>query len=435
MRKYRKHDQIREIKLNLNYTPNPQGSVLIEVENTRVICTAIIEDKVPFFLKGKRLGWLSCEYSMLPGSTHLRKIRDISKGKIDGRTQEIQRLIGRSLRSCIDFSKIPDKTIWVDCDVISADGGTRTASINGAFIAISLAIKKAIKNGTISENPIKSQVAAISVGIVDNKKLLDLDYKEDSKADVDLNVIVNEKLDIIEIQGTAEGKAFSRRDLNDLLDLSEIGLKKILDLQNKALLDKESLVLSSDNLNKLREMKEIMKDLPINIISKTEANLGGIEVEEVKSTLEGNARLKARAIKEKTPYSVIADDTGLFIEDLNGEPGVYSARYSDSNKDEDNRDKVLKKLGESKNRNAYFKTVLIYINSDGKEFKFEGICRGRIAYKEKGSNGFGYDSIFIPDGYNKTFAEVSSIDKNRISHRNIALNEFKDFLNKKYKFK
>lgn len=235
MRTGRKKDELREINAILNYTENPNGSVLIECGNTKVICTVMIEEKVPFFLKGKNTGWLSCEYSMLPGSTLTRKIRDSSKGRIDGRTQEIQRLIGRSLRTCIDLDKIGEKTIWIDCDVISADGGTRTTSINGAFIALSLAIEKALKEGIIKENPIKHKVAAISVGIVNGEKLLDLEYTEDSQADVDMNIVMNDKYDIIEVQGTAEGETFSRKDLNEFLDLAEIGFKDIFKLQSDLL--------------------------------------------------------------------------------------------------------------------------------------------------------------------------------------------------------
>ncbi|EFI42360.1 tRNA nucleotidyltransferase [Peptoniphilus sp. oral taxon 386 str. F0131] len=432
MRDNRKFDEMRNIELELNYTSAPDGSVLIKCGNTKVICTAMIEDKVPFFLKGKNSGWLSCEYSMLPGSTSVRKVRDISRGKLDGRSQEIQRLIGRSLRSCVDLSKIGEKTIWIDCDVISADGGTRTTSINGSFIALSLAVKNAIRQGIILENPIKNKVAAISVGIVENEKLLDLNYDEDSNAQVDLNVVMNDNKEIIEIQGTAEGRSFSRKELNELIDLSEIAIDNIFNIQNKVLLDKEKIVLSSDNEHKITEIKEILKDLPVEIISKKDVNLSNINVDENLDTLEGNAHLKASAIKDKCAYSVIADDTGLFVNALNGEPGVHSARYAKSHDDVENRKLLIKNLRDEKDRRAYFKTVIVYIDSIGEEHIFEGICKGEITEKEIGNGGFGYDSIFLPKGFNRTFGEMSSDEKNLISHRSEAIKKFKDFLMKKY---
>jgi len=224
MREDRQNDEIRPIKITPNYLEHPDGSVLIECGETKVICTAMIENKVPGFLRGKNKGWLSSEYSMLPGSTPTRKIRDISKGKIDGRSSEISRLIGRALRSCIDLDKIGERTIWLDCDVISADGGTRTASITGSYIALRLAIKKYLEDGKIEEDPINSKVAAISVGKVNGIKLVDLDFKEDSNADVDLNVVMNDKLEIIEIQGTGEGDTFSMNELNEFLEGAKTGI-------------------------------------------------------------------------------------------------------------------------------------------------------------------------------------------------------------------
>lgn len=426
MRTGRKKDELREINAILNYTENPNGSVLIECGNTKVICTVMIEEKVPFFLKGKNTGWLSCEYSMLPGSTLTRKIRDSSKGRIDGRTQEIQRLIGRSLRTCIDLDKIGEKTIWIDCDVISADGGTRTTSINGAFIALSLAIEKALKEGVIKENPIKHKVAAISVGIVNGEKLLDLEYTEDSQADVDMNIVMNDKYDIIEVQGTAEGETFSRKDLNEFLDLAEIGFKDIFKLQSD-LLEKKEIALSTDNKNKLKEIKEILKDSRVEVKSKSDVGLDNFDVIEDKDTLEGNAEVKARSMKEKISCGVLADDTGLFVNALDGEPGVFSARYSGDHDDEKNRQKLLKELEGKTDRSAYFKTVMIYIDENNEKFIFEGICEGEISTEMRGEKTFGYDCIFIPKGYDKTFGELSKQVKNKISHRSNALKKVNEF--------
>lgn len=231
----RKNDQIRTVKMTRNYTKYAEGSVLVESGETKVICTASIEDKVPIFLKGKGEGWITCEYNMLPRSTQVRKPRDISKGKIDGRTMEIQRLIGRALRSVMDLKALGEKTIWIDCDVIQADGGTRTASISGAFVALVDAVNKMHKKSAFNIYPVRSFVSAVSVGIVNNVKLLDLCYEEDSNAMVDMNVVLTDKGEFIEIQGTGEQRPFSREELNELLSLADKGAKHIIDVQKNSL--------------------------------------------------------------------------------------------------------------------------------------------------------------------------------------------------------
>lgn len=206
MRKNRKNDEIREIKITKNFIKYPEGSVLIELGNTKVICNATVEEKIPGFLKGMNKGWISAEYSMLPRATSSRTKREVANGKQTGRTMEIQRLIGRALRACIDLEKLGERTITFDCDVIQADGGTRTAAITGAYLALELAIEKLISQGLIKENPIKSKIAAISVGKVNGEILLDLEYEEDLIAQVDMNIIKNDKGEFIEIQGTGEEK-------------------------------------------------------------------------------------------------------------------------------------------------------------------------------------------------------------------------------------
>lgn len=231
----RKNDQLRPIKITRNYIKHAEGSALIEVGDTKVICTASIEDKVPPFLKGKGEGWITCEYSMLPRSTQVRKLRDISKLKIDGRTMEIQRLIGRALRSVVDLKVIGEKTIWIDCDVIQADGGTRTSSITGAFVALVDAVNKLHKEKTFDVYPIRNFVSAISVGIVKDMKLLDLCYLEDSNAKVDMNIVMTDEGEFIEIQGTGEENPFSRKDLDELLALGEKGIKQIIQIQKDIL--------------------------------------------------------------------------------------------------------------------------------------------------------------------------------------------------------
>ncbi|MBU2514479.1 ribonuclease PH [bacterium] len=217
----RQPNEARPIKIVTDFTMHAEGSVLIETGNTKVICTASVEEGVPPFLKGKGSGWLSAEYNMLPRSTTKRVKRE--RTKVGGRTQEIQRLIGRSLRSILDLEALGEKTIWIDCDVIQADGGTRSASITGAFVALVLALRKI--NGQFTSFPVQKQVAAISLGIVNETVLLDLDYFEDSNAEVDINIILTETKEIIEIQGTAEKKTFTRHKLTEILDIAETGLK------------------------------------------------------------------------------------------------------------------------------------------------------------------------------------------------------------------
>ena len=230
MRTGRKNDEMREVRVTKNYIMHPEGSVLIEFGNTKVICNATVEEKIPPFLRGSGTGWITAEYSMLPRATNNRVQREASKGKVAGRTMEIQRLIGRALRSSIDLSKLGERTIIIDCDVIQADGGTRTASITGAYLAMELAIEKLIDDGKLNEIPIISKVAAISVGKIKNDILLDLEYEEDSKADVDMNIIMNDKGEVIEIQGTGEEATFTQDDLMKFIAVSKNAFEKLFEL-------------------------------------------------------------------------------------------------------------------------------------------------------------------------------------------------------------
>ncbi|MGG0942731.1 ribonuclease PH [Bacillus subtilis] len=234
----RQYDELRPITFDLDFISHPEGSVLITAGNTKVICNASVEDRVPPFLRGGGKGWITAEYSMLPRATNQRTIRESSKGKISGRTMEIQRLIGRALRAVVDLEKLGERTIWIDCDVIQADGGTRTASITGAFLAMAIAIGKLIKAGTIKTNPITDFLAAISVGIDKEQGiLLDLNYEEDSSAEVDMNVIMTGSGRFVELQGTGEEATFSREDLNGLLGLAEKGIQELIDKQKEVLGD------------------------------------------------------------------------------------------------------------------------------------------------------------------------------------------------------
>jgi ribonuclease PH len=233
----RKADQLRPLRFQNGIAPHATGSTLIEWGNTRVICGVTIEDIVPRWMKEQNVagGWITAEYSMLPYSTLQRKPRDITKGKIDGRSQEIQRLIGRSLRSAIDLVKIGSRTIWVDCDVLQADGGTRTAAITGAFVALRLAVKRLLAEGKLSEVPILHAVAAVSVGIVNGQPLLDLCYTEDVAAEVDFNLVMNSAGEFIELQGTGEEATFSEAQLAGLIALGKTGIQQLLKAQLAAL--------------------------------------------------------------------------------------------------------------------------------------------------------------------------------------------------------
>jgi ribonuclease PH len=231
----RNPDQLRDIKFTCGFTRHAEGSVLVEFGDTRVLCTASVDRNVPRFLKGKGEGWVTAEYGMLPRSTHSRMGREASQGKQGGRTMEIQRLIGRSLRAAVDLKALGEHTITLDCDVLQADGGTRTAAITGSFVALSLAINSMLKQRLIKTNPLHGQVASVSVGIYNGIPVLDLDYAEDSSAETDMNVVMNDGSAFIEIQGTAEGHAFKKSELDAMLALAEHGIGILLEKQREAI--------------------------------------------------------------------------------------------------------------------------------------------------------------------------------------------------------
>ena len=228
-------EDLRKIEITCGYTKHAEGSVLVEFGDTRVLCNASVENRVPRFLKGTGNGWITAEYGMLPRSTHERMGREAARGKQGGRTLEIQRLIGRSLRAAVDLKAVGERTITIDCDVIQADGGTRTASVTGGFVALSLAVAELIKSRQIKSNPIHGQVASVSVGIFNGVAILDLDYREDSSAETDMNVVMNDAGAFIEVQGTAEGHAFRKNELDTMLTLAEKGIQRLMGLQRSAL--------------------------------------------------------------------------------------------------------------------------------------------------------------------------------------------------------
>ncbi|UOQ93932.1 ribonuclease PH [Halobacillus shinanisalinarum] len=249
MRSDRQVNELRKVTIETDYVKHPEGSVLISFGDTKVICNASVEERVPPFLRGQGKGWITAEYAMLPRATQQRNIRESSKGKVSGRTMEIQRLIGRALRAVVDLDSIGERTLWVDCDVIQADGGTRTASITGAFVAVVLAFGKLVDNGVLKKLPVTDFLTAISVGVLpDGKEILDLCYEEDSKADVDMNVVMTGQGEFVELQGTGEEATFSMQQLQKMLSLAQEGVTELTHLQKDAIgkwaevIDKSSAV-------------------------------------------------------------------------------------------------------------------------------------------------------------------------------------------------
>ena len=231
----RNNEQIRPVKIIRNYLKHAEGSVLIEMGDTKVICTASVDDKVPPFIKGTGKGWITSEYGMLPRSTEVRKPRESARGRIDGRTMEIQRLIGRALRSIVNLEKLGEITIYIDCDVIQADGGTRTASITGSYVALVDALYKLVQQERLKEMPLNGYIAAVSVGIKDGEAILDLNYSEDSTCQVDMNLVMTDRGEFIEIQGTGEESPFNKTQLREMMELAEKGIQELIEIQKQSL--------------------------------------------------------------------------------------------------------------------------------------------------------------------------------------------------------
>lgn len=413
-------NQTRPCTIQTDFVSTAAGSCLIATGGTRIIVTASVEPGVPPFLRGKNQGWLTAEYAMLPASTGRRKSRDGIKK--DSRGIEISRLIGRSLRQAIDLTRLGERTITIDCDVLEADGGTRTAAITGGFVALCLAIDHLIKQGQLKESPIISQIAAVSCGIVNETALLDLDYSEDSTALADMNFVMNDKMELVEIQGTGEGRSFSIDALHRLLSLAQDGIKHLFDKQSEALGERshvihqqQTLVLSSGNVHKIEELKFLLGDR-YRVIGMKEAGFEG-DIDETSETFEGNAILKAETVCKACGYLTLADDSGLEVNALHGEPGVHSARYAGQHgNDLANNELLLEKLSGVDDRSAQFVSVLALASPFAPIKTYRGVCEGSITHKPRGINGFGYDPLFeVENG--RTFAELTEEEKNSISHR------------------
>ncbi|BCA85857.1 tRNA nucleotidyltransferase [Enterococcus saigonensis] len=432
----RQVQQIRPVIIKTNVFKHPEGSVVISFGDTQVVCSATIEERVPHFLRDTGKGWVNAEYSMLPRATQTRNRRESAKGKLSGRTMEIQRLIARSLRAVVDLEKLGERSIIVDCDVLQADGGTRTASITGAFVALRLAINKLLQANVLTEDPIKEHLAAISVGILsDGTCVTDLDYVEDFEASVDMNVVMTESGQFVELQGTGEESTFNGEELNEMLVYAKHAINDLIAFQKEALLgnvalkeviineNPKTIVIATKNPGKAKEFDALFSAAGYQV--KTLLDYPEIpEVEETGHTFEENARLKAETIAHLLNRPVLADDSGLSVDALNGMPGVYSARFAGEMKsDAANNAKLLHELTHvpDEDRTAHFHCTLVFAAPEKNSLSVSADWPGRIGRIPRGDDGFGYDPLFIPQGMEKTAAELSRTEKNAISHRGQAM--------------
>ena len=362
----RADDELRPITITRNWLDHAAGSVLVEFGGTRVLCAASASEGVPRWRKGSGLGWVTAEYAMLPAATNTRSDRESVKGRIGGRTHEISRLIGRSLRAVIDYQALGENTIVLDCDVLQADGGTRTAAITGAYVALADAVAHLRSNGALTGEPLTGSVAAVSVGIIDGVPRLDLPYVEDVRAETDMNVVMTGDGKFVEVQGTAEGAAFDRAELDALLALAEKGCADLTRLQQEALAPVK-IFLASGNAKKILEMQRILAEhVPgIEVLGIADVE-GYVEPVEDQPTFEGNALLKARAGVAATGLPSVADDSGLCVDALNGMPGVLSARWSGPPKsDERNNELLLAQLDDvpDERRGAHFACAVAWVHA------------------------------------------------------------------------
>ena len=439
----RNADELRPVKITKEFTCHAEGSVLIEMGNTKILCNATVEESVPAFQKGSGEGWITAEYAMLPRATVTRNKRDISRLKMNQRSVEIQRLIGRSLRAAVDRKMLGERSITIDCDVIQADGGTRTASITGAFVALVEACKKLVQAGTIADMPIKTFVSAVSVGIVEGEPVLDLCYYEDKDAEVDMNIVMTGNGDFVEVQGTGETGTFSQEQLECLLELGKKGTKELIAKQKAVLgdLDKvcavkkpDTILFATKNKGKIKEINAILADMDIRVLSMEDVGIN-IDVVEDGKTFEENAVKKAVEIMQNSGMITLADDSGLEIDYLFGAPGIYSARYLGEETPYPVKNKKILALLEGvaeQDRSARFVSCIAAAFPDGTVLLAKDTVEGVIDTMIKGENGFGYDPIFYVPEKGMTTAQMSSEMKNEISHRGKALRKMKELLSKEW---
>ena len=430
-------DELRMVRILPDYTEMAAGSVLICCGRTKVICTASVQDGVPGFLRGKGKGWLTAEYAMLPGSTPQRKARDGVKK--DGRGVEIQRLIGRSLRAACDLTRLGERTVYIDCDVIQADGGTRTAAITGAFTALCIAVDRLMEQGALVDSPIIRQVAAVSVGVIDDVCTLDLEYAQDSRAQVDMNVVMTRdakgELGFVEVQGTGEGRCYTREELDRLLALGEKGCLELMQAQLDALgsraeviCKKPLLALASNNFGKLKELRQLLGER-FDVRSMREMGVD-MDVDENGETFEENALIKANALMNICRCATLADDSGLCVDQLGGRPGVHSARYCGVHGDDEaNNQLLLKELADKPApHRAHYGAAVALCRPGHAPLIVYGRCDGEIIGEYRGEGGFGYDPLFLSDDLGVTFAEADADAKNGVSHRARAIGKLLEAL-------
>ena len=413
--------ELRPVKLTRGGLDHAEGSVLVEFGRTRVLCAASVAEEVPRWRRGSGLGWVTAEYAMLPRATNTRGDRESVKGRLGGRTQEISRLVGRSLRACVDYKALGENTIVIDCDVLQADGGTRTAAVTGGYVALADAVAWLRERKRTKGDPLLTSVAAVSVGVVDGEPRLDLCYEEDVAADTDMNVVCTAAGDFVEIQGTAEREPFSRDLLGQLLDLATKGCADLTHSSPKPWpVSADALVLATRNEGKLRELARILSSRSSN---RLDAFPGAPDVPETGATFEANALLKARAIAAYTKLPAVADDSGLCVDALNGMPGVLSARWAGQHGDDKaNLELVLAQVADVPDarlgaRFVCAAALVAPADGDAGEWVVTGEVEGRLIRVPRGSGGFGYDPIFVPDGFDLTTAEMTPEAKDAISHR------------------
>ena len=435
-------DQLREVRITRNWLDHAEGSVLVEFGRTRVLCAASFTAGVPRWLKGRGSGWVTAEYEMLPRSTNTRSDRESRRGKVGGRTHEISRLVGRSLRAVIDTTALGENTIVLDCDVLQADGGTRTAAITGAYVALVDAIEDARAKGLVAAGaePLTGSIAAVTVGLVDGRPVLDLDYPEDSTAQTDMNVVMTGDGRFVEVQGTAEGAgARSTAPCSATCSTSRPRAARSSPAaaggagraRPGAARVTRRLVLATRNEHKVDELRQILATL-VDELGLEVVGAGDIDdapdVAETGVTFVGNARLKAVALAQATGLPAVADDSGLAVDVLGGAPGVFSARWSGSTagpdagraqRDRANLELLLEQVGDvpDEHRGAAFVCAAVVALPDGRVEGVEGRVTGRLVRAPRGTNGFGYDPVFVPDGDSRTLAEYTDVEKNAISHR------------------
>ena len=418
----RQPDELRAVSLERGVVKYAEGSCFVKFGDTHVLVTASLEERLPPWLKGQARGWVTAEYGMLPRATHERTRREASAGKQSGRTVEIQRLIGRSLRSVVDLPAIGERQISIDCDVIQADGGTRTASITGAWVALHDCFAWMRTREMIKTNPLRDHVAAISCGVFNNIAVLDLDYAEDSEAETDANFIMTGDGNIVEVQATAEKTPFSEEQLLALLgarpqrhrqagrsaeDGGDVGMA------HRPIAGR--LVIATHNPGKLAEMRELLAVYGVDAISAGELKLA--EPEETGTTFRANARIKAEAAAKASNMPAFADDSGLAVDALDGEPGIHSARWAGPDKDfRFAMNKIQSLLVErgaktAERRRGHFVSALCVAWPDGHVEEFEATVDGTVVWPPRGTLGFGYDPLFLPDGQTRTFGEMPSEEK------------------------